>query len=98
MKKNALIAMITIVTINVFSWLLLMPSVQKTANCHMNQGPLWGTIYYVISGLLFIYFIKNQLKNTSTTRIIFFVLLISTFIFWGYKLHSIYCLGCASGG
>jgi hypothetical protein len=84
--------------ISLLTYFLLLPYSQKTANSHMNLGPLFGEIYYMISALMLLIGLNLLMKHKDIKVFILLLVFSGTLIYWGYRLHSLYCLGCANGG
>src|SRR5688572_20062595 len=96
-KKNIYIFS-TFIIVNVLTYFLVLPYAQKTANTHMNNGPFFGIIYYSISAFVLVFCINNLLTNRNFKKLLILLLFSVTFIYWGYRLYLLYCLGCANGG
>lgn len=94
MRQKDLISLITILTINLLTCFVLLPYAQKTANSHMNIGPFAGTIYFILAGLVIVVFMSK--RNFSMKLILGVVLLATTCIYWGVRLHSLHCVSCAT--
>jgi hypothetical protein len=81
----------------ILTYFLVLPYAQRTANSHMNIGPFLGTIYYIFS-LAALQFSIRAIMRKDVTLFLLFVGAMTMFIYWGYRLHSLYCLGCANSG
>ncbi|MDQ3111470.1 MAG: hypothetical protein M3R17_16405 [Bacteroidota bacterium] len=95
MKKIAVL--VTIVVLNVLTYFLVLPFAQKTANSHMGNGPLLGIIYCILAFCTILLSIRS-LKQKDVLLFFLFVLLTAALIYWGTRLHSLYCLECTSSG
>jgi len=96
-KKNISILTIFLI-LNLCTYFLLLHFSQKSANSHMNNGPVFGTICFIASFLLLflsIYWLRKH-KDGTTFFLIFFLAL--NFSFWAYRLCALHCLECAKGG
>jgi hypothetical protein len=96
MRKKDTYILTTILAVNLLTFVWLLPYAQKTANSHMNSGPFLGTTLYFISGILLFLGLNGLIQHRDYR---FFILLfIFALTFWGYKLHSLMCLGCLNSG
>ncbi|MDB5256788.1 MAG: hypothetical protein JWM14_1483 [Chitinophagaceae bacterium] len=91
-------AVLFICILNGFIYFLLLPYVQQTANSHLNAGPFYGTISYLLSIISLVTGLSISVKYKSVKFLLFFFLLSGTFCYWGYKLCSLYCEGCMNSG
>lgn len=83
---------------NLLNWFWVIPVSQRSANSHMNSGPFIGTVYYVLAAVLFVLGSTISIRRNNIQFFLWFLALVGTFIYWGYKLHSLYCQGCANSG
>jgi len=97
-KKKIIYLLIMILLTNCLTWLLLMPYSQKTANSHINSGPLFGTLYYVFAAITLIFGINISIKQNDIKLFLISIALGGTFTYWGYNFHSLYCQGCENSG
>jgi hypothetical protein len=96
-KKDTYI-LATIIAVNLLTFFLLLPYAQKTANSHMNSGPFFGTTLYFISGLLVLFGLNSLVRQSDYKLFILLMVFAATLTFWGYRLHSLMCLGCLNSG
>jgi hypothetical protein len=88
----------TTIAVNLLTYFFLLPYAQKTANSHMNNGPFFGTTLYFISGLMFLFGLKDLARQKDYKIFILLLVFVATLAFWGYRLHSLMCLGCLNSG
>lgn len=98
LSKITLPLLVTILAVNLVSAFLLLPYAQQTANSHMNEGSFIGTIYYIISVSIAVAGITALASHKNKNQFLLFLVFSATLAYWGYRLHSLYCLGCANGG
>jgi hypothetical protein len=98
LKKKDIYLLTIILATNCLTYFFLIPYSQKTANSHMNSGPFFGTTYFILSAIALFLAINISIKHKNIKLFFIFIGLVVTFIYWGYKLHSIYCQGCANSG
>ena len=96
-KKHIYILTLVVLT-NCLTYFLLMPYSQKAANSHMNSGSFFGTTFYIISAISLILAINVTRKQNNIKIFLILLVLGGTCFYWGYKLHSVYCQGCANSG
>lgn len=83
-----------VICINLILCFIVLPYTQKEANRHMDPGPSFSFILYIIAAILiWICIIRIKRKN-----IYILAVLAISLIYWGYRLGSLDCLVCASGG
>lgn len=84
----------TIACINLWIYFTVLPYAQCTANSHMNIGPLLSFVVYTIAIILLcIFTLYFKRKNIYVLAILALCLM-----YWGYRLDSLYCIGCANSG
>ena len=86
------------ISVNLLTYFLLIPYVQKTANSHINSGPFFGTSYYIFSGILVIFGINELIRRKNHQRFILLFIFAISLSIWAYKLHAIECLSCLLNG
>ncbi|HTF81434.1 MAG TPA: hypothetical protein VL947_06910 [Cytophagales bacterium] len=97
MKKIESYILTAFLAINLFTYFIAAPYAQTTANSHINNGPALGNMYFLLSIATFIIF-ATVLRYTRNIRLLAGLLLVCiSILYWGYRLHSIYCLGCHGG-
>lgn len=98
MKNKYILIPITIVITNLLINFLLLPYVQKTVNMHVNENILWSIVLYFISATLLFGGIYILIKRKGYKMSLLLIIFAITFIFWGYKLYFLKCLGCLNSG
>ncbi len=96
MNKIEKYYLILLVAINLLIYFFLLPYTQRTVNGHMDAGPAFSLILYVLSISILILSIKKYLKDKNLKIITISFLLIISLIYWGIKLSSLECSGCAA--
>ena len=86
------------IVVNLFCYFRLLPYAQKTANSHMNTGPFFGTILYLITGILLVFVYKGLFRQSDNKFFISLLVFASTLFFWACKLYFLMCLPCVNGG
>jgi hypothetical protein len=94
-KRTYVFAVVLLLLINGFTCLLLLPYIQQTANSHVNAGPGIAILYYIIGTILLLVSIRWYIRMNNVTLFVLHLLIVATFIRWGYILSSIYCMKCA---
>ncbi|MGH1339037.1 MAG: hypothetical protein ACRBFS_23170 [Aureispira sp.] len=95
--SNGLIAF-WLVGINCLTFLGIMPAAQASANSHLYSGRLIGMVYYLIAVLVLIFLVLPSWRGKRSYNVWLPLLMLVTFVFWGYQLRSLYCFHCANGG
>lgn len=98
MKKKYVYIITIIIAIYTFSFFLLLPYAQKAENSHFDIGTAFGTVYYVLSTMSLLWGIIELKKRKDIKLFLLFISLFVVLLYWGFKLKSLYCLACASGG
>ncbi|MEY5047795.1 MAG: hypothetical protein RLZZ175_1154 [Bacteroidota bacterium] len=88
---------IVILIVNLILNFYILPFIQKSANSHMNEGPIWGFIMFIISIIVFVLGV-NAFFSKYDKMFLFYFLSLITLIFWGYKFYTIICLSCLNNG
>jgi hypothetical protein len=89
---------VLVLSVNLLSALLVFPYLQKAANSHMNDGQFFSFFYYGLTGLSMFFAVKMHLLKKHRTLVIGFIFFALTFVYWGYRLYSLQCLGCLNSG
>ena len=97
-RKKDLYILTTIISVNLLTYFLLLPYAQKTANSHMDNGPFFGTIFYFVAGLLSFVGLIHVVRQKDYKLFLLLIVFASTLTFWGFRLHSLLCLGCLNSG
>lgn len=71
---------------------------QKSANSHLFEGKLWGIVFYFLAIFSSYFVFKAFQKKQSLKFILLIFLIIFSFVFWGFRFQTLYCLNCAAGG
>jgi asparagine N-glycosylation enzyme membrane subunit Stt3 len=90
--------LIILIATNFLIYFILLPYAQNTANSHMNAGPFFGKIAFSFAFLTFIYSAIDYLKKKNLKSLFIILLIVTSLIYWGFRLQSLYCLGCANSG
>ena len=98
MIKKYLYILIATVTINILIYVLILPYAQKTANSHINAGPFFGAIFYFASAVLLIIGLYGLFSDKNYKLFFLYFMFAITLILWGFKFHSLMCLGCLNSG
>ena len=72
-----------ILLFNVLIYYFLIPYVQQDANSHMNSGPFFSVIFYILAITIITYAIIENWKYKNKTNAIELVFLALSFIYWG---------------
>jgi hypothetical protein len=89
---------ITLLTINLIIYFFLLPYTQKTANSHINAGPIFGIILYLISTSIIIYSTIKYYRKKELIETLIVILIALSLIYWGIQLRSLFCEGCMNSG
>ena len=81
---------------NLLSWLLLLPYAQEQVNRHLDVGAPLGGFYFALSAVCLVFAVRFWRFRKEIACV--FILSVVMCVFWGVRLHSLYCLGCADGG
>ena len=98
LRKKDVYVLLAILAIYALASLLILPYAQQTANSHMNSGPVFGTAFYVFSAVTLLFGMRALVKSKDIRLFVLLLVLVLSFIYWGFSFHSLYCLRCASGG
>ena len=98
LKKKETYLIIIIILLNLLTYFSLIPYVQKTANSHMNSGPFFGMIYYILAGVMLLFGLNELIKRKNTQGFILLFIFAVSLAIWGYKLHVTMCLSCLLNG
>ena len=96
MNKIEKYYLIIIVAINLLIYFFLLPYTQGTVNGHMDAGPAFSLILYVLSISILIVSVRRYLQNKNLKIITISFLLIINLVYWGIRLTSLECSGCAA--
>lgn len=98
MSKKIIYILITCIGVNLFTWLVVLPYAQNTANSHINSGPFFSVIYYVVSIIIGLLGIGVLVKQKDIKLLLLLLAFSATLVFWAYTLQSLLCLGCLNNG
>jgi len=87
-----------IVAVNLLIAFLIIPYAQSTANSHMNAGPVFGILVYIISCIILMYAINLLLIHKELIVFLLLLVFTCTLIYWGYSLSHLQCTGCSTSG
>lgn len=97
MKREDLNILKILILVNLLTFAIVIPYVQKSVNSHSSTEPFFNVIYIVLAGFFVVFGIHN-LTRKNYVAFFFYLLFASTMVFWGYQFSSLYCLGCANSG
>jgi uncharacterized membrane protein len=98
LKTKEIIFWIVFVAVNLLTYFLMIPFAQKLANSHMNDGPFFGILYFIVGGIVAGLMVFQLLKRAKIKTILPIILLVLSIGYWGYELYTIDCLGCLKAG
>ena len=96
--RKLIVILIVILPVNLLTAFLILPYAQNTANSHMNSGPFFGVLFYIISAIIILLAVYILISHKDIKLFLLFLVFAFTVIFWGYRLCHLYCLGCATSG
>lgn len=98
LNKKHIYILTAIFAINMLTLFVILPYGQQTANSHMNNGPFLGIVYFILAALTTILAANFLTKHRDKKIGLGVLLIILTFVIWGLKLYSLYCIPCAKSG
>lgn len=96
--KSAIVSAGIVILINFIVYYLLIPYAQKNANSHMNPGPVFGVIFYILASIVLLYMTLKSFNGMKKVKIYSLSALFISFIFWGYQMRTMHCMLCAKSG
>jgi len=94
LNKREFLLIALIILVNLMSYFLVVPYVQNLENRHFNAGKTISKIYYVLSGVIFLFGLFKYKSERDLKTLLILVLFIVAFIYWGIKISNLYCLKC----
>lgn len=82
--------------VNGFSYRLLLPYVQQTANSHLPAGTPVAMLYCLAGVLLIFFALRSQLRRSDRVLLAIRIATALTLALWGYSFSTVYCQRCAS--
>ncbi len=92
------IAGAVLLLVNGFSYRVLLPYVQQTANSHVSIAKPVAMLYYLAGVLLITLAVRRQLKRGDRTLLAIRMVTALALALWGYQFWTVYCQKCASMG
>ncbi len=87
-----------IIVANLLTYFMFLPAAQSAADSHMNSGPFFGTVFYLVSVILSLFGLNALVRQRDYKSFILLLFFAATLTFWGYRIHSLICLGCFNCG
>ena len=98
LRNKHVMAGAALLLVNGFSYRLLLPYVQQTANSHVSVGTPMAMLYYLAGVLLLTLAVCGHLKRNDRTLLAIWVVTALALALWGYRFWTVYCQRCASMG
>lgn len=96
--KSLIYLLSAVLAFNLGSQFLVLSQAQQSANSHVNMGPMLGTLYFILACGCALLAAVSLFRYRAYYRAALFLLLNGSLIFWGFRLLTLYCEGCALSG
>lgn len=84
-----------ILVFNLLCYFLLMPYIQKSVNSHTGGSDFFNIVFNLITLAIIVVIISKLINKTLIPKqYLFFILLIISFVSWGYVFYNIDCQLC----
>lgn len=98
MRKKDIYLFAALILVSLLSFFLLLPDAQEATNSHMRDASVLGTVFYGFSGLLVVTGLNALVERRGYKSFSLFLFFAATLAYWGYRFHSLECLGCLNSG